>query len=176
MGLDIIAVSNVVKMENPTLDGWDTPVGVHADTFKAYHLRGFERSFRGLEEEAWYMTTDESDMVDFRAGSYGGYNKWRDHLATFGVGVPAAEIWANTDKYQDGPFFELINFADNEGSIGPDAARDLDIDFAVNRDDVEQKARAHFTDDGDFDWFMQKYDDWAEAFKIARNQGLVYFC
>lgn len=177
MGLDIIAMSNMVKVENPESDpNWDAEFEYLSDGYKAYHLRGMERSFSGLEEDAWYRMTEDSDIVEFRAGSYGGYNEWRNALALLGAGIRADEMWADPDKYQDYPFFLLINFADNEGSIGPNAASLLDMQFAVGRTEIDQKARAHFTDDHEYEWFMDKYDDWAEAFKLARENGMVYFC
>ena len=65
--------------------------------------------------------------AEFRAGSYSGYNEWRDHLARMAVGMSAKKIWASGWK---GPFVELINFPDNEGVIGPVVAAKLAKDFA----------------------------------------------
>jgi hypothetical protein len=173
MGLDIVAYSNVEKIDNPV----ENEYGYIEDAVKAYVLGDFDRSLRGLEDGAWYRSTDESDEVSFRAGSYSGYNLWRDSLAQIALGIPANNIWADPDKYKDEPFFELINFADNEGTIGPIAARDLAMDFVTSRDDIERKAKEHFTtDEGDVDWFMQKYDDWTEACEIASHDGLILFC
>ena len=108
-----------------------------------------------------------SDGLSFRAGSYSGYNWWRDQLAQMAYRKPAERVWAENT---DGPFFELINFADNEGTIGPIACARLAEHFEAGRDTV--RARLYDKVDG---WDQQKYDEWARAFDLAANTGLVRF-
>lgn len=70
-------------------------------------------------------------------GSYGGYNDFREWLAKI-AGYPAvltkdrgarhdAACW----ERNGGPFWELINFADNEGCIGTAVCKKLAADFAA---------------------------------------------
>lgn len=99
----------------------------------------------------------------FRAGSYGGYNRWRETLASIAGYTSPAEVW---DNPKPGPFFELVNFSDCEGVIGPDTSRKLAKDFA----DFYEKAKAL----GD-EYFFQKYEEWKAAFEFASDSGAVCF-
>lgn len=116
---------------------------------------------------------------DFRAGSYSGYNRWREELARFagypptrhdgGYGGPrdlcAAACWEGAT----GPFSELINFADNEGVIGPITAGKLARDFA----EWDARAKAHQGPLGE--WFYESYCQWRKAFETAADAGFVSF-
>jgi hypothetical protein len=92
-----------------------------------------------------------------RAGSYSGYNAWRADL----------QRQFNPAVDEDGPFFELIYFADNEGCIGPEAAKDLLEDFRLHFERYMSGAHA--------DYFTAKYQDWTRAFELAADGGLVDF-
>lgn len=168
MGLDITAYS------------WLTAVGRHAtdyceseDHVNAFAYGDFPQSFRGIPvlgttehgsgvmflEGGCYGLTAETKTHGFRAGSYGGYNRWRADLRE----------QFNPETNPDGPFYELIWFADNEGCIGPEAALDLLDDFryhatkyAPGADLRESYARA-------------VYEDWARAFELGADSGLVVF-
>lgn len=127
----------------------------------------------GIQLGRRYQPEDE---FCFRAGSYSGYNAWREQLAKL-AGYPAVEHDAYGKKEQShaagcwvsdfGPFYELINFADNEGTIGPVVAKKLLADF----EQFEEKAREH-QDDG---WFYECYTNWKRAFKMASENGAVAF-
>jgi hypothetical protein len=71
----------------------------------------------------------------------------------------------NPDLAPDGPFYELIWFADNEGCIGPDAAKDLLADF-------REHEAAYVPPSG---WTAATYQDWTRAFELAADGGLVRF-
>jgi len=92
------------------------------------------RSLRGLQMGRCYETS--GNVIEFRAGSYSGYNKWRDELARRALDLPAATVWEDPSRFVEAPFFELINFSDCEGTIGPDAASDLATDFGALRDRI----------------------------------------
>lgn len=115
------------------------------------------------------------DSGRFRAGSYSGYNAWREQLAQlagyeateyarFGTTEPlhAATVWNGAT----GPFAELINFSDCEGVIGPTTSAKLAKDFA----EFDEKARATF-DKYNYD----KYRKWQKAFESASQNGAVVF-
>lgn len=164
MGLDIIAFEHA------------TPVDGHlnqteCDEHYVAYADSFPQSFRGLEDGRCYEFSGRD--FSFRGGSYWGYNAWRDALARRVLGVSAAIVWADERLYATRPFFELIAFADDQGSIGPEAAADLAADFRGLRarvtsqplDDPEEEA-----------WFMAKYDNFAHAFElVALGNGLVVF-
>lgn len=112
----------------------------------------------------------------FCAGSYSGYNRWRDELAQL-AGYPKAPYQDRYDGIQmrfdagawaasEGPFWELINFSDCEGTIGASVSAKLAKDFA----EYQPKADAH-RDDG----FRSRYAEWRKAFETAQNAGAVSF-
>jgi hypothetical protein len=71
----------------------------------------------------------------------------------------------------DKPFYELIWFADNEGTIGPEAAADLLVDF---REHAEAYADAN-RDVAKSQFFREKYAEWTRACELAANGGLIVF-
>lgn len=98
----------------------------------------------------------------FCAGSYGGYNRWRSALARM-VGTTDWQAW---DDPRPGPFVELINFADNEGFIGPRTSAKLAADFR------QWDERAKVALDG---WMYERYRLWLKAFELASRDGAVKF-
>lgn len=164
MGLDITAYSRLKHIGIHTEDYCEDDNHVNAFTYDC-----FPNSFRGIPiletqktgngqaffEAGCYELTSETEVHGFRAGSYTGYNRWRDDLRE----------QYNPDLATDGPFFELIWFADNEGSIGPEAAKDLLADFLDN-------AESYVAPEG---WDGQKYTAWTHAFRLAADGGLVRF-
>lgn len=102
----------------------------------------------------------------FRAGSYSGYNAWRNQLSLLMLGVPATVVWDNYDAYKDKPFWELIHYSDCEGFIGPQTSAKLAKDFEEHRDKLASA-------DEDF---IQRYEYWMNAFKAAaEHNGVVCF-
>ena len=118
MGLDITAYRNLIEVKEPQFDeygevkNWETewqPGGSMEWSEKHFPGRG-----EGINPKTVYKWTER---IGFRAGSYGGYNYWR----------------ANLEKFAKGnDFQELINFADNEGVIGPVVSKKLYEDFKNN--------------------------------------------
>jgi hypothetical protein len=109
----------------------------------------------------------------FRAGSYSGYNQWRDTLAEM-VGYPALVEAPNASNSRHaaaawgghvGPFFELIHFSDCDGVIGTTISAKLAKEFA------EHQAKA----EGIGGYFAEKYADWRNAFEQAAHGGFVAF-
>lgn len=133
---------------------------------KGYHYAWINTDFPGHADgrETGYYSAEDS--LSFRAGSYSGYNHWRNQLAHMAHGVQADTIWRRPQDYMTKPFFGLINFADNEGIIGPATAKRLAEAFAQYND----KARAY--DDGEF---YTLYQYWHVAFLAAADDGLVIF-
>jgi hypothetical protein len=121
----------------------------------------------GIEPGKAY-NVEEAD--GFRAGSYGGYNRWRRQLAAM-VGIDNVDRWWKNPDAR--PFAELINFADNEGVIGPIVSAKLAKDFADHQEQAEHYAANDLTDDGE--WFLRKYGEWREAFETAAQGGYVDF-
>lgn len=174
-----------------------------------------DEEFAGKEDEAYdkgyihlYLNESSPDRSDglkpgwyevrerscFRAGSYSGYNNWRDLLAFCMHKKHAEEIWANPDNSK--PFVPLINFSDCEGFIGPETSKVLHRDFETHRKKAEKFASSmqdpaflkklwrpdpfsggfRGPELGDHEWFLKKYGEWQNAFAEASQNGLVRFC
>ncbi|WP_455799077.1 hypothetical protein [Acinetobacter baumannii] len=107
----------------------------------------------------------------FRAGSYSGYNNFREQLAKL-AGYPALEGEGNRHnhsngawKAESGPFWELINFSDCEGVIGTTYSKKLLADFKQ----FDEKAKELG------EYFYESYCDWMKAFEFASDDGAVDF-
>ncbi len=166
MGLDITAHSRLTPLGKHT-DGWCED----EDHIEAFAYDTFPDSFRGIPVLATehaggstflhggcWQRTDSGAEHHFQAGSYGRYNMWRDDLRR----------QFNPDTDPDGPFYELIWFVDNEGCIGPDAAKDLLEDFRLHFERYMPPAEHA-------DYYLRKYAAWMKAFELAADGGLVRF-
>jgi len=182
MGLDISYSSrlkNIGQLTNSD-DDYDCEVRVWNESC-------FEYQLGSLKREHLYDTTPNSQHGSFRAGSYSGYNQWRNELAIMAGYNGAEEVWHDEsfDSYKSfnirkdkldsingelvekvKPFYELINFSDAEGVIGPEVSRKLYQDFV----EFDEKAKSHMEN-----WFYIKYCEWKEAFKVASDGGAVSF-
>ena len=169
MGLDISAYENITKQQiRPDRDD------ERADEYFWCRINtDFPGRADDLEDGAAYSY--ERSMC-FAAGAYSGYGQWREELAKL-AGYPkrlhlsefkppkemhSQGAWDSTE----GPFWELINFADNEGVIGSQVAAKLARDFAA----YQTKADQHPDE-----WFQKKYSDWRKAFEMAARNGAVHF-
>lgn len=106
-----------------------------------------------------------TNSLDFRAGSYSGYNMFRERLSQIALLVLPAQVWNNWDTFESLPFCEMINFSDCEGVIGTDICIKLAKDFQ----DFESKIQ------NEDEYFIEKYGQWKDAFKLASDNGAVEF-
>lgn len=179
MGLDITAYSNIKRLEGIQFDEDGEPVNFDGDYTRLYVNRDFPGRADEVEDGKCYST--EGEHHAFRAGSYGGYNFWREELARM-AGYPATDyrVYGRTEKRHDagawaadsGPFFELICFSDCEGVIGTAVSQKLAKDFA----DFDEKAKTHepvipFMQGRFYDLYQQ----WRKAFEVAAQNGVVKF-
>jgi hypothetical protein len=186
MGLDITAYKGLTKLD--VVFGADgepiDPTTRESLDYDSYDLRcyinpDYADRATGLEHKAVYKS--EASM-GFRAGSYGGYNAWREELARL-AGYPAVPV----DRYgtgnvqhradygawntTEGPFWELINFSDCEGVIGPVVAAKIAKDFA----EWDERAKTHGDSVERGEWFYPLYQTWQKAFEMAAQNGAVDF-
>jgi hypothetical protein len=178
MGLDVTAYSRlkpVGQHEKDPAKNEGEPGGINDWCYYDNHVQvfaydTFPQSFRGIPIlgadrqfllGGCYEITAATQEERFHAGSYSGYNMWRDYLRS----------QFNPRQEPDLPFYELIFFADNEGSIGPDAARDLLTDFRehANRYDPPGSIQP------ECDYYRQKYASWTRACELAADGGLIRF-
>jgi hypothetical protein len=164
MGLDIYAVSRVERVTTP--ESTDDGINVWQD--------GFDR-IAGLEVGI-YQPTSKSEEHEFRAGSYSHYNWFRRNLSLMIYGQTSEVVWMNKDAFEGRPFYELIDFSDCDGIIGPEVSEKLHSDFETNRPNMIKYCLDNFiNDDIAYDNVMEIYDDFTKAFKLASKDGLVLF-
>lgn len=136
----------------------------------------FTASELGATEEGWPGFTDGikpgvyafSQFGDFSAGSYTGYDEWRQRLARFACGKSLERVWGENPK---GAFAELLCFADDSGVIGARVAGKLAKDFAEHDERAAAYAAAKAWGD---DW-LALYRDFKNAFLVASDGGAIYF-
>jgi hypothetical protein len=162
MGLDITAASRASRADI-TDEQYDADPELWKTHRNIYPEPAFLARADGLSEGIYRI---EGQRLDFRAGSYSGYNQWRDMLSRVMLDVPAETVWANPSAYQEAPFYPLINFSDAEGVIGPKTSAVLAHDFARFAD------KAATVPD---DWWREKYALWRQAFELAADAGFVMF-
>jgi hypothetical protein len=160
MGLDISAYEKVTLV-HPT-NAYNEEYELPNHRF-LYQSPGFIAQADGLVTGHYKV---EGEEIHFRAGSYSGYNHWRNTLSLM-LGKPAEEVWEN-------PVPGPIHFSDCEGIIGPKTSAKLAKDFA----EWEEKAAIFFNAQPEYqypDWIISKYNDFHKAFVLASNGGVVIF-
>jgi hypothetical protein len=120
----------------------------------------------------YYEYTDRTEQHSFRAGSYSGYNWWRQQLCLFALGVAPEEVWRHPRRYRGKPFVELIDFTDCDGRIGTKVAAKLAQDFR----DHEKPAADFASTLGEDSGWLENYEDFALAFELAAQDGALAFC
>ncbi len=172
MGLDITAYEKVSLIHKSDGTGWCEE---HEDLAPGslYNISGMHKpavtewEYVDDDNVVHYGCFESTGRVHgFRAGSYSGYNQWREQLCKAALGMTTNQLW---NAPMEGPFVELINFPDNEGVIGPAMCAKLAKDFLENREKISKLVEAKPA------WFMEKYDCWARAFGMASVAGCVEF-
>jgi hypothetical protein len=183
MGLDITAFGELSPAPDAELDEDGCPLEFDRFVLLEHDLiRSTEENFPGRTAGTKPGVYSFRQSSEFRAGSYGGYNEWRDRLARMAHGKSAERVWENERWWKifgskifgvrirrPGPFVELIYFPDNEGLIGPLVATKLAKDFAG----FEKRAEAFSTSISDGADWLDRYHDWKRAFEIASDNGAV---
>lgn len=150
MGLDVTAYKNIKIVED------EEPEYYFSNT-------GFPQSnMNDLENKEIQIDFDEE--FDFRAGSYGGYNKFRNELCISINKISAEELWASKDETLK--FYWLINFTNCDGYIGTSYCEILYDEFCKYEEEVKEKLN---------EYWHQSYDNFKEAFRLASGDGLVSF-
>ena len=175
MGLDISAYRGIEKIDcvfDEDGDPIDPATREYVDyDARAYVNPDFPGRADGIENKGVYKA---EESMGFRAGSYGGYNQWREELAKLaGYALADYTIYGTTTQRHDagawaatgGPFWELITFSDCEGVIGPIVSAKLAKDFQ----EFGERAK------GIGGYFYDRYQEWRAAFEMAADNGMVRF-
>lgn len=183
MGLDITAYKKISKIDC-VYDQDGEPMDPETREYIEYDFTAWiNPDFVGradeIENKAAYSAVES---FGFRAGSYSGYNAWRNELARL-AGYPSVQVDRyDTGNFQSrhdhsawnatgGPFWELICFTDCEGLIGAAVSAKLAKEFA----EFDEKAKAFNCELGPAGWFYEKYKEWRTAFEMAADGGCVQF-
>lgn len=183
MGLDVCATGRLERIGKVDWDN-DGVINIVHDDFDYCDL-----------EKGQYESTGE--YYSFRAGSYSGYNQFRKLLSLAANGISDSDVWESADASTSLPFYYLINFSDCEGTIGPSIAELLWDQFTTHRSRVirnitDEPDLGKETDDPiafetefgiefelspeEIESFIQTYDEFTEACRIAKDNGIIQFC
>lgn len=149
------------------------------DVYVYTDLKRVNASYKGEDRLTLYPEYDQGDGLagtyravetgHFHAGSYSGYNYFRNQLTQFAYNMPAKDLWESS--IESGPFYEIINFTDCDGHIGPTTSAKLYNDF----EQYYEKAKTYDSDIGNYS-FKGRYENFMNFFKIAsENNGVVIF-
>ena len=163
MGLDMRAYENAELVPEKLLPEDEDE---RYDSFAHVWLNGNFPAEIGLVG-GWYKTSGES--FSWRAGSYSGYNQFRRMLAEMFDDRTDEDYWYE-DADPTWPFFELINYSDCEGAMGPQAIQNVGADFT----EYAGLWTATYGGRMDWDWMNQKYAEWTKGTTIAKH-GLIIF-
>ena len=171
MGLDITAHDNIGKyLSDKWTDGLEGLIE-EGGAIYLYNMGDQYSEFAGRADAiktGVHSVFEGTNVIKFCAGSYSGYGAWRNELAQL-AGYPA---FGDHNPYSrgawgasGGPFWELINFSDCEGVIGPQTSEKLHNDFLTYLPSI----------DGKNAYFQDKYLSFMEAFELAAKGGFVKF-
>lgn len=169
-GLDVTAYERLALVPSPQFDSDGEPQGPNQVKLAPVE---FTERFAGLTAGNVYRF---ESAFDFRAGSYSGYNYWRNELAKLAGNEQTpyksfngktelrydAAVWKN----KKGPFWELIDFSDAEGVIGPVVCKRVYKDFLQFREVASKHPD---------EYFRESYKDWMKAFSMCANDGAIVF-
>ncbi len=124
----------------------------------------FPAHMSGLSSDLFYKCSGKK--MRFGAGTYEEYSQFKKHLS----------MVAGFEKIEDllksgGPvyFIELINFSNEEGTIGPIICKKLHNDFMDNYNVAEK----YFSNLDDHEKFWTHYKNWCKALFVASHNGAI---
>lgn len=181
MGLDIYAYGKTVCISNGLINGepinpqtgevWED----YEDGVIPYANSHYKKQAQGIKSHEYY-TYEES--LQFWSTGYGFYSSWREELAKLAgyeplpfeqiKGNPSSSIMSYTEgaiSKKSGPFIDLIDFSDCEGSIDSQTCKVLLEDFKKFQNKALLKE----------EWFKIGYNKWINGLNMAVNEGFLIF-
>jgi hypothetical protein len=156
MGLDVMVYGNIKITENEE----------NAD-FTAYVIdEDWKHKIKNLQDGKGYT----GDVV-FRGVSYpySSHNRFRERLIKL---IGREDLLDSEGKIKwhelppEIPFYDFINFADNEGCLDWEVSSTIYSDF--EKFNEKAKLKMHEYD-------LMKYEIWLETFEFGKNNGVVVF-
>lgn len=172
MGLDISYYSSWEPYPEEVRD-WDHAEEIEDTTgarlFKVYNGADFEA--RASDMPAGKFVTAKY-VHGFRAGSYSGYNHWRQRFCLAANDILPEVLWAMPEEEaQNYLFWEFIHFSDCEGVLGPACCQRLHEQMETHY----EKIRKEFEEGPDAAWNLRLLDEWRKAFRVAAGKGMIRF-
>lgn len=168
MGLDITAYRQIQKVDKSTIEIDEDGYPEDYDNYHLFHVVDcYADRASEVEAEAIYTSTE---TYGFRAGSYSGYNSWRNELAKL-AGYPEIKGRFDEGAWQEesGPFWDLINFSDCDGVIGTAACKNLLADFLA----FDAQAKVHAGPHNEY--FYEVYKEFTHGLTLAADNGVLDF-
>ncbi len=162
MGVDVSAISNARRARKHDRSG-DWCFKHHTYVSNS----ALPSALDGRPEGCYCSKQGDLGYWGFRAGSYSGYNEFRDELSQLGIGIPVEELWRSPTQYDGEPFAELL-LIPSENAIGPVTSGKLYKDF--NRYVTAARRRWRKKSDA---WLLENYLNFRKAFRIAKDGGFV---
>lgn len=150
MGLSIKVWNNLRPIENET-DG----------SLVIIELLEFKDRFKNLRPGKY----DANLIKSYYSYPYSMHKEFRDYLAQIFT-LTFEEVVTNSEKYTRLPFFELINFPDNESCMDWETAQKLHQDFVHYKNHAFKVLPNEYHD---------IYNQWTEIFELAKENGVVEF-
>lgn len=164
MGLQITAYNRLELVEGCKEQEKDYFENVNSRVITLFDNPEFPFHIGTLNGQSLYKVKGQS--FSFRSGNTKSFKDWKEWLAKVGGYGSLSDAWKSKHY---GPFLELLNFSDSEGTIGPVLARKLSQDF----NDYEKFAKEK---SNDLTYGYEFYKNWKKAFNLAaKDNGVVIF-
>lgn len=151
MGLDVKVFQNITKLPNDAED-YD---------FIAHNYKEFNERSKNLEWYGKYKAADKKRMISYSCSLH---NDFRRELAVL-IGKER-RFWESSDVPKDVPFYELFDFADNEGTIDWESSQNIYNDFVKYKQSATEKLPVYY---------LEIYDRWLETFELGKDGGVIVF-
>jgi hypothetical protein len=156
MGLSIKVYQNYLETEDA--ENYD---------FQAYVIdENWNDRIKNLKPKGFYKAEKITRTISY---SCRYHNDFRRLLCEM-LGYEKNEWLVENSKINsETPFFELFEFADNEGCMDFETSRELHKDFLIHHTKFIQL----YKDLGDY--VLDQYDLWLETFDLGKENGVVVF-
>ena len=158
MGLAVTVFKNIKKTNDD--ENYD---------FTAYVIDPtWEHKIKNLEPDAKYVGERSEGNISY---PYSSHNRFREHLLKLQdrhdlLKKDSTVDWERLDKFPELPFYELINFADNEGCLDWETNEKLYNDFKVCEGKAVKYAENEY-------YFIETYKSWLNIFENGKQRDAV---
>lgn len=130
------------------------------------HRAGIEPLFVG-DDVARYGCYELGQSRQIMRLPYSAYNRWRERLCRAVNDCMPERLWDRHDDDDEAvetvPFYELIHFADNEGTLGGGTLRRLLRDFEAHGEKLKAAG-------------VERVDEWTQVLReVVAGDGVMVF-